>query len=331
MRSRWLLTAGFVAGAALLVFIFDRYGAGALALLARGFSPGFLLGFVAAGAATIWCLAWRWRFLLAGVASPPGLAVMTLYRSAAHSLAILIPSGKLGGDPLRVWLSIRGKVEPGAAVASVTVDRTLEIAATAPFSLVFAAILLQQGVPHVDEAMWTMVVGTLGLLFGIGLAVRRLRRGRGLVTSLVENTKMDRFAFVSSRVEILARSERDVTDLSGDTVRLRTAFASGLVANGFVVLEFSLLLAAFGLPTDPVAIVAALFATGAAHLLPVPAGIGVLEGAQVWIFSMLGYPADVGFAVGLVARLRELLWMLPGLLYLAVTWLRALHSPGRSG
>jgi uncharacterized membrane protein YbhN (UPF0104 family) len=70
------------------------------------------------------------------------------------------------------------------------------------------------------------------------------------------------------------------------------------------------------LPTNPTAVVAAVFATGAAHMLPVPAGIGVLEGAQIWIFSMLGYPTEVGLAVGLAVRLRELTWMLPGLLYL---------------
>jgi uncharacterized membrane protein YbhN (UPF0104 family) len=51
-------------------------------------------------------------------------------------------------------------------------------------------------------------------------------------------------------------------------------------------------------------------------MLPIPAGVGVLEGAQVWLFGMLGYPTDVGLAVGLAVRLRELFWMLPGLIYL---------------
>ena len=71
------------------------------------------------------------------------------------------------------------------------------------------------------------------------------------------------------------------------------------------------------LPAGPTALAAAIFATGAAHMLPVPAGIGVLEGAQMWIFTTLGYSADVGLAVGLAVRLRDLVWMLPGLLYLS--------------
>jgi len=331
VKSKWLLAATFVLGTALLVFVFDRYGSGALTLLARDFSVGLLCAFTLMGASTLFCLGWRWRTLLAGLTNPPGVGVLTLYRSTAHSLATIIPSGKIGGDPLRVWLAVRGKVAAGAAIASVAVDRTLEIASTAPFSLAFAAVLLSQGVPRLGEALITMGVATLGLLLGIALAVRRLRRGSGLVTALVENTKIDRFEFVSSRVEVIEDSERGAARLSSDIPRLRTAFAAGLFANVLVIAEFALLLSAFGLPANPVSVVAALFATGAAHLLPVPAGIGVLEGAQIWIFTMLGYSADVGLAVALVARLRELLWMLPGLAYMGAQWLRALrpHTAAR--
>jgi uncharacterized membrane protein YbhN (UPF0104 family) len=64
-------------------------------------------------------------------------------------------------------------------------------------------------------------------------------------------------------------------------------------------------------------VVAAIFGTAAAHQLPVPAGIGVLEGGLMWLFGMLGYPAEVGLAVGLAVRLRELVWALPGAVYLA--------------
>lgn len=326
MKSKLLLGANFVIGAGVLAYILYRYGGSAFALLTEDFSFGFLVVFFGAALATLVCLSWRWRFLLEALTRAPGLAVMTLYRSAAHSLATLIPSGKLGGDPLRVWLAVRGNVAAGSAIASVAVDRTLEVASTAPFSLVFAAILLQQGVPRVTEVMITVGVATLGLLLGIAIAVRRLRRGTGLVTALAKNTKLDRLGFVNAQMQVLEDSERGATRLVDEPARLRTAFGVGIVANVLVIAEFAFLLAAFGLPSDPVAIVAAVFATGAAHMLPVPAGVGVLEGAQVWIFTMLGYPADVGLAVGLAARFRELLWMLPGLAYALVRWHRAVQS-----
>jgi len=55
--------------------------------------------------------------------------------------------------------------------------------------------------------------------------------------------------------------------------------------------------------------------------------VGVLEGAMLWLFTELGHPPEVGLAVGLVARLREVVWVLPGLLYLAAC---GLVSRGRA-
>jgi uncharacterized protein (TIRG00374 family) len=231
---------------------------------------------------------------------------------------VLVPSGKLGGDPLRIWLAASDRVAPGKAIASVAVDRTLEVASTAPFSLLFGALLLQHGIPQLERVMVAVSVGTFGLGVGIFVAVRRLRRGAGLVTPLVLSMKLDRFRLVDRQLDVMANSEASAARLVEQSPRMLGAFAAGLVANLLVIGEFFLLLAAFGLPTDPIAIVAVIFATGAAHMLPVPAGIGVLEGATLWLFQLLGYSADVGLAVGLAARLRELIWMLPGVIYLLV-------------
>jgi uncharacterized protein (TIRG00374 family) len=258
------------------------------------------------------------------------LVKLALYRSCAHTLAALIPSGKLGGDPLRIFLAIRSGVPAGDGVASVTVDRTQEIGSTAPFSLIFAALLFQADVPHIERALITVLVGTLGLVLGSFLAVRRLRRGAGLVSALVRATRMDRLSFIKSQHEVIGAAEQSVLTLADQTQRMFVAFLAGLVANLLVVAEFWLLLVAFGLPSDVTAIAAALFATGAAHLLPVPGGVGVLEGAQMWIFGMLGYPEEVGLAVGLAVRLRELVWILPGIIYM-LGWSPLKAAPSQSG
>jgi hypothetical protein len=117
-------------------------------------------------------------------------------------------------------------------------------------------------------------------------------------------------------MNVLTAADAAAAELVGHSRRMLVAFTAGLIANLLVIGEFSLLLAAFGLPTEPTAVVAAIFATGAAHMLPIPAGLGVLEGANMWLFQMLGYPVEVGLAVGIAARLRELVWMLPGVIYL---------------
>lgn len=331
MRTALILVTNLALGAALLGWALHRCGRSALELLGATASAPLLLGFLGLVALTVATFAWRWQVVGRGLGRTPRLLSLCLYRSAGHSVASLVPSGRVGGDPLRAWLAARGGAEPGDAVASVAVDRALEVGAAVPFSLVFAAVLLQRGVPELERVLVTVGVAGLGLVAGTVLAVRRLRSGRGLVTSLVRGTRLDRLRVVRGRLPLLEASEAATLRLAAEPRRLLAAFAVGMAANLLVLAEFWLLLAAFGLPSTGLAVVAAIFATAAAHMLPVPAGIGVLEGGQMWLFGMLGHPPEVGLAVGLAARLRELTWLLPGLLYLLARGTRSSLARWRRG
>jgi len=323
VKARVVFWGGVVIGTALLVWMLRAYGGAAIDVLGSDVSVPGLFAVGLAIFATIACLSVRWRYLLAGLTLPPPFHVVALQRSAGHVLAVLIPSGKLGGDPLRAWLATRVGVSGGDAVASVAADRTLETLASAPFSILFALLLLQHGIPELDRALITILIGTGVLFAAVVLVARALHRGRGIASELVRRIAPQPADGPGSGTAVIEAAERAAATLLGRREQLGVAFAIGIVANVLVILEFWALLVAFGLPADGLAIVAAIFATGAAHALPIPAGIGALEGAQVWLFGMLGHPVEVGLAVGLAVRCRELLWMLPGLGYLLVTTLRA--------
>ena len=323
MRTAFVLGANFVLGTAALVWVLWRFGGPALQLLAHGPHPALLIAFAAAFGASLTTLAFRWQVILAGLGLRPGLARLTVYRAAAQTVSAIIPSAKLGGEPLRAWLLARDQAGGGPAIASVAIDRTLEIGAGAPFTFLFAALLLQRGVPELQGAFVSVTIGALALALGIGLTMGRLRRGDGLITAVARATGLDRFGIVRGQMGVLADAEEEAGRLVRQPQRLWWSFVVGAGANLFVCLEYALLLGAFGLPTTPLSIVAAMFAAGAAHALPVPGAVGTLEGAEMWIFSMLGYPPEVGLAVGLAVRLRELVWMMPGLLYLTARGLVA--------
>lgn len=316
-----MLGINLLAGSAVLGWALWRYGSPALGVLSAP-SPGLLAVFVAAVAFGLTGLAWRWRMLLAARGERPALAPLTCCRAAGQSVSLLVPSARLGGDPVRAWLLLRAGARAAVTIATVAVDRLLEMGASAPFTLVFAAVLVQEGVPELRGAFVSVVAGVLALCAGVIVMARRLRRGAGLVTPIVRRTGLDRLRAVHHRVEVLAEAEGEAAALAADRRLLGRAYLVGLGLNLVVLLEYGVLLAAFGLPWHPVAVVGAIFAAGAAHSLPVPASVGVLEGAQMWLFSMLGYPPEVGLAVGLAVRLRELAWVLPGLVYLSTTALR---------
>jgi len=326
-RSAVVLVVNAALGTAALGWVLARLGRPALAVLAARPSATGLAGFAAALAAGFGVYALRWRILLGGVDARPALGRLAVFRAAGQSVSSLIPSGKLGGEPLRAWLLIADGLAVAPAVASVAVDRVLEVATSTTFACVFAAVLLRAGVPQLGGALVTVGLGAAGLAVGVGLAVYRLRRGRGITTAVVRAAGLDRLRAVRERLPTLAAVDAATGRLLGEPARLAGALSVGAGASLLLLVEYHLLLAALGLPADPVAVVAAVFATGAAHSLPVPAAIGVLEGAELWLFTGLGHPARVGLAVGLAARLRELMLVLPGLVYLLargiLPWRRA--------
>jgi uncharacterized protein (TIRG00374 family) len=322
VRPAIVLGTNLVVGAAGLVWVLWRFGGPALAVLATAPSAPHLAAFAAAVVAAFVGYALRWRVLLAGLGAHPPLGVLLAYRTAGQSVSHLVPSGKLGGEPLRALLLARDGVPGASAVASVAVDRSLEMAAGAPFALMYAALLLDLGVPELRGAFVSVSLGVVALGVGLAIAARRLGAGAGVVTPLVRAMRLDRLALVQGQMGLVAEAEAGAARLVADRRRLARAFAFGVAVNALVLAEYHLLLTAFGLPAGPLALVAAIFATGAAHSLPVPAAVGALEGAQLWLFSALGYAPEVGLAVGLAVRLREVVWVLPGLVYLVARPLR---------
>jgi uncharacterized protein (TIRG00374 family) len=316
VRPAVVLGTNLVVGIAALVWVLHRFGEPALSLLSRAPSTPLLIAFVLAIALGLTACGLRWSVLLVGLGSHVALATLTACRAAGHSLSSLVPSGRMGGEPLRAYLAVQHGVPAPRAIASVTVDRTLEMGGGSVFAAVFGAILVQQGIPALRGAAFTLAVGSIGLAVGVALVVQRLRRGEGLLTAVASGTGLNRFGAVRARMATIGAAESDVNALVGQRRRVGVAFGLSIATHTLVLVEYWLLLSAFGLPSGPVAVVAAIFATGAVHSMPVPAGIGVLEGGQLWLFTMLGYPADVGLAVGLAVRLRELLWVMPGLGYL---------------
>ena len=110
MKARIIFWSNLALGAAILVFMLRTYGGPALDVLQSAPSVPLMATFLGVVATTIICLSYRWGFILRGLSKPPSLAILTLQRSAAHSLAVLVPSGQLGGDPLRTHPSSRRKL-----------------------------------------------------------------------------------------------------------------------------------------------------------------------------------------------------------------------------
>ena len=104
-------------------------------------------------------------------------------------------------------------------------------------------------------------------------------------------------------------------------MRCLAALAWALALNAVIFVDYLTLFAAFGpLPSLP-DLAGSMLGVGFAHALPVPASIGALEGAQAAVFELAGQSHRAIVAAAAV-RLRDVLWTLPGLIYLGILALR---------
>jgi uncharacterized protein (TIRG00374 family) len=258
----------------------------------------------------------RWRIVLQGLDLAPSLARLCAFRAASQTVSSVMPGGRLGGEPLRAWYAIRAGVPAWAAITTVAVDRTLEMASSLGFVVGFALILMAREVPGIERTVAGALVGAVALVIAIGLGVRRLRNG-GLLVPLVRSLGLTRPG-LAEHTAVVERAEDGARRLLGRPATLAIALGVGIVGDLLTLVQYKCLLAAFDLPSTPIAVVAAIFASGAARTLPVPGAVGTVEAAQLWLFGMLGHPPEVGLAVGLATRLRDVAWAAPGVAFMLV-------------
>ena len=312
-------------GVAGLGWLLVRYGGGALTLLRRGADVTLLALFVIAIAAALVLSALRWQILAHGLGIPSRLGALCAFRAAGQSAAAVLPGGRLGGEPLRAWYAIQDGMPAAAAVTTVAVDRLLEMASSLVFAVGFGLVLARAQVPALHQPIVGALVGAAALAIAIGVGIRRLR-GAGLVVPLVRAVA-ERWPAAGRHTALAATVEQTARRLLAARSRIATAAAVGVLADLLTLVQYRCLLAAFGLPSGWIDVVAAIFAAGAARMLPVPGAVGTVEAAELWIFGLLGHSPEVGLAIGLVARLRDVAWAGPGFVVLLARALRPAPGP----
>ena len=107
-----ILATNLVGAIAALAWVLWSKGASAITVLAQHPSWPLFAAFVLT-MVILWAIATvRWRLLVAGVCEPPALGSLMWYRLAGQSVSMLVPSAKLGGEPVRGYraaLAHRGR------------------------------------------------------------------------------------------------------------------------------------------------------------------------------------------------------------------------------
>jgi uncharacterized membrane protein YbhN (UPF0104 family) len=223
-----------------------------------------------------------------------GLRASTEITFAGHAATRLLASGGAGGVALTAWAMRRAGMERAAVAARMTTFLVL-LYSVYMAALVVGGVGLFLGLLHGGGAVSvTLVPAGFGLLvIVLGLLTQRVRAGDG-----------------AGRVRRLAAP---VGEGVRDALRQARSADPGLLGAlmwwAFDIATLWACFAAFGSPPPVGVIVMAYFVGTLANLLPLPGGVGGVEGGIIGVFVVFG--TDPALALVAVLAYRVFAFWLP--------------------
>ena len=275
--------------------------------------------------------AYGWRLTLRQYADAVSFGRLLAIRTAGEVVNMTTPTAYVGGEPLKAMLLKSSGVPTIEGLASVITAKTTMTIAQVLFILlgIGLAFGLVGSSSGGHASLLAAVVGVGLLLFGIALLVMVQRIGLFLGLLNVLRWCRIRIAYLEAREDKLLELDRTILDFY---TRDRRAFVLsisffflGWLAEALEV--YIILYYIGGGREDPLAAVAigalSVFIKGGTFFIP--GSLGAQEGGNLLALVAFGYSEVVGIAFALLRRVRELVWIVIGLLCLA-----ALGSPQTS-
>jgi glycosyltransferase 2 family protein len=277
-----------------------------LATLLR-LSPIALLGLALVNVLILLLFAGRWWIVMRALGYRLPFLFLTFYRLAGFGISYFTPGPQVGGEPLQVHLlHRRHRVSGTSAVAGVSLDKLIELLANLSF-LVFGLILVFRGQLFSGTRLLLLLsVGLLTLPI-IYLSLLRLSRRPAAWFLMQLNFLVQGLpAFERARHQVISVEEQVSALVRHKPKALLSALLLSFATWIMMVFEYWLTIRILGVYMQPAQVIAALTAARLAFLLPVPAGLGVLEAGQVAAMHLLGFDPVVGISASLLIRTRDI-------------------------
>lgn len=248
----------------------------------------------------------RWWLILRAQGYTIRYLSVAAYRLVAFGISYFTPGPQFGGEPAQVYyMRKRHGISTSSALASVSLDKILELLANFGFLLVgiFAALgsgLLVELAP-IQAVAW--MAGPFILLLAYTLAIWK---GKSPLASVLTRLPQQRGAILRlTRATALAEEQISQFCQRKPLVVLGASVLSILIW-GVMTLEYWLALRFLGIQVDLLQAVAALTAARIAFLFPLPGGLGALEASQILAMEALGLNPALGLSISLLIRGRDI-------------------------
>jgi uncharacterized membrane protein YbhN (UPF0104 family) len=302
------------------------------------FGPGEVLGYVRmAGWGLVLTVALEavaraintvgWRVTIEDYPPSLGFIEMFVARIGGEAIDYTTPSAQLGGQFVMA-LTIRDKLRMPIGLATVIIASLAEAVGQIGFISIALAVSLRL-IPITAQLYWSIVGGfAIAVALAVGFFYVQMKRPFSHLLKALERLDIKRINIDDIR-DSAEEADRVLLDFYA---RHRGRFVLSslcyLIAWSFGPAEIYILLR---LLHQPASLHTALLVEAVGLLIEratflIPAKLVSQEGGKALILAMLGYPLGIGFVVGFLRRVKEMIWVLFGLLGLMLH--RALTESG---
>lgn len=264
-----------------------------------------------------------WYSIIRGDTTRVSFLSVLKFTISGYALNYITPMGLAGGEPYRI-MELRRFMSTEQATANVILYAMMHVCSHFFFWLT-AAILIAWLVPvslGISLVLTTIVVGCLVLII---LFFRGYKKG--LVVKLTSIA--GKLPFIGNRIRNMKDSTRERLDLIDRQIRsLRGKrvkifyFALGMEYVARLINCFEVLLIVYALGQQvsyiDALIIVALSSLFANLLFFSPMQLGTREGGLYLAFKTIGLIPGMSISVSLITRIRELFWIMIGLLLIKI-------------
>jgi uncharacterized membrane protein YbhN (UPF0104 family) len=255
-----------------------------------------------------------WRVTIADYPRALSFGELFVARVGGEAVDYTTPSANLGGQFVMA-LTVRRKLRMPVGLATTIVASLAE--AVGQIVFIAAALMLSLGmIPATEHLFWPIAGGfALAILLAAGFFFVQTRRPFSYVWRMAA-----KFEIASvRRIEVKEAADEADSILLEFYARHRWRLLLSCVC---YALAWSLgpveILILLKLLHQTATVRVALLVEAVGLLIEratflIPAKLVSQEGGKALILAMLGYPAGIGFAIGFLRRIKEMVWVLLGL------------------
>jgi len=275
----------------------------------RQLEAGQILALMGLNLGIILLMGSRWWLIMRAQGYSIPYLLACLYHTVSFGVSYFTVGPQLGGEPVQVYFLQKRHAVPGAAaVASVSLDKILELLANLAFLLLGLLVMLQAGL-FLDLApvqALVIMAGPFLLLLAYTLAIWRGATPLGRLLG-----RLARSQNAGSWLHRLQKGASEAERQIGQFCQRKpwtVLLASGIsvVVWAGMLLEYWVMLSFVGVSVNLSSTVAVMTLAQIAFLFPLPGGLGALEASLVLAMQSLGLSPALGIGAGLLIRARDL-------------------------